>query len=92
MDSLYTNRMIWFANGSKVTITDRKDFNKALSLICEAVYCQTPVIRNELINRHKVSSSIATARRNYWKALVNNYDKEDLGFAANKWLGNLCNK
>lgn len=85
MDSLYTNRVSWFANGSKVSVKNKKDFNKILSSICEAVYSQTPVIRNELINRHKVSSSIATARRNYWKTLVNDYSKEDMGFSPNKW-------
>lgn len=85
MDSLYSSRVTWYGNGKKFTIKDKKEFNKALSTLCEEIYTETPRIQNELINRHKVSSSIATARKNYWKALVNNYQKEDLSFDSTKW-------
>jgi len=85
MDSLYSDRVSWCANGVELKITDKKEFNKALSSLCEGIYTETPRIQNELINKHKVSSAIATARRNYWKALVNDYQKEDLGFDNTKW-------
>jgi len=85
MDSLYSNRVVWYANGNNVQINSKKDFNKTLSSLCEEIYTETPRIQNELINKHKVSSSIATARRNYWRALVNNYQEEDLGFDSTKW-------
>ena len=85
MDSLYSNRVTWYSNGKKININDKKEFNKGLSSLCEEIYTETPRIQNELINRHKVSASIATARRNYWRALVNDYQKEDLGFDSSKW-------
>ncbi len=85
MNSLYSNRVIWYTNGKKVSIGSKREFNKTLSSLCEEIYTETPKIQNELINRHQVSSSIATARRNYWRALVNNYQKEDIGFDLTKW-------
>ncbi|WP_299223178.1 hypothetical protein [uncultured Psychroserpens sp.] len=85
MDSLYSNRVTWYANGKELKIRDKKEFNKALSSLCADIYNQTPRIQNELINRHKVSGSIAHARKNFWKALVNHYQKQDLGFDNTKW-------
>ncbi|WP_298247930.1 hypothetical protein [uncultured Christiangramia sp.] len=85
MDSLYSDKVGWFANGQKLRIFDKKSFNQELSNISNFIYDQTPVIQNELINRHKVSGSISSARKNLWRALVNNYDQKDLGFEDSKW-------
>ena len=85
MDSLYSNKVKWFANGRNVIIRSKKEFNQALSTLCQDVYFSTPSIQNELINKHKVSGAISSARRNFWRALANNYQKEDLGFDVNKW-------
>lgn len=85
MDSLYKDKVSWIANGKNVSINNKISFNKELSKLCETVYYKTPVIQNELINRHKVSGSISSARKNFWKALVFDYDKEDLGFDQSKW-------
>src|SRR5690606_37942072 len=49
------------------------------------VYEATPTFKNELVNKHKISSSIHTAKRNYFKALANNWDKENLGFEDSKF-------
>jgi hypothetical protein len=85
MDSLYTDKVKWFANGQQVRISNKRDFNQRLSLISEKNYGESPAIQNELINRHKVSGSISSARKNLWRALVNNYDQKDLGFEDSKW-------
>jgi hypothetical protein len=85
MDSLYSNKVFWYANGRQQLIRNKKEFNKVLSIICETVYSYTPIIKNELINKHKVSAAISTARKNYWRALVNNYNVRDLEFDTNKW-------
>jgi hypothetical protein len=66
-------------------INDKKDFNKLLSQVCSIVYDATPVFKNELVNKHKISSSIHTAKKNYFKALSNNWDKENLGFEDSKF-------
>lgn len=81
-DSIYTGskEVKWFFKGDEKKITDKKDFNKLLSQVCSAVYDATPVFKNELVNKHRISASIHTAKRNYFKALANNWDKENLGF------------
>jgi hypothetical protein len=53
--------------------------------VCSIVYDATPVFKNELVNKHKISSSIHTAKKNYFKALSNNWDKEILGFEDSKF-------
>lgn len=86
-DSIYTasKDVKWFFKGLAKTISDKKDFNKLLSQVCNEVYNATPVFRNELVNKHKISASIHTAKRNYFKALANNWDKENLGFEEDKF-------
>ena len=85
MNSLYTDKVEWFANGERRIITDKNNFNKTLSAICERIYPDTPILQNELINRHKTSGSIGTARRNFWRALTDNSHLEDFGFPKDKW-------
>jgi hypothetical protein len=86
-DSIYTGskEVVWFFKGLPKEITDKKDFNKLLSQVCSEVYNETPVFRNELVNKHKISSSIHTAKRNYFKALANHWDKDNLGFEDGKF-------
>lgn len=82
---LFTENVVWFFNGVEKKVTNETDFNKLLSQVCNIVYSETPVFKNELVNRHKISSSIHTAKKNYFKALVNNWDKENLGFEDAKF-------
>lgn len=86
-DSIYSGskEVKWFFNGEEKKITDKKDFNKLLSQVCSLVYDATPTFKNELVNKHKISSSIHTAKRNYFKALANDWDKENLGFEESKF-------
>jgi ribosomal protein S15P/S13E len=86
-DSIYSGskEVKWFFNGTEKKINDKKDFNKLLSQVCSIVYDATPVFKNELVNKHKISSSIHTAKKNYFKALSNNWDKEILGFEDSKF-------
>jgi ribosomal protein S15P/S13E len=86
-DSIYSGskEIKWYFNGEEKEIREKKDFNKLLSQVCGIVYNATPVFKNELVNKHKISSSIHTAKRNYFKALANNWDKENLGFEDSKF-------
>ena len=81
-DSIYSGsqEVKWYFNGEEKNIADKKDFNKLLSQVCSIVYHATPVFKNELVNKHKISSSIHTAKRRYFSALANDWDKENLGF------------
>ncbi len=79
------NEVVWIFKGDIQTIKNKKDFNKLLSRICSDVYDKAPVFNNELVNKHKISASIHSAKRNYYKALVNNWDKPDLDFPKDKF-------
>lgn len=79
------SEVIWIWKGFRKDIKSKKDLNKLLSQICYEVYDKTPIYKNELINKHNISSQIHTAKRNYFKALVNNEDKHDLGFDIDKF-------
>jgi len=86
-DSLfsYSDKVVWIYNGEEKNIHSHRDFNKLLSRVCDEVYCKTPVMNNELFNRHKLSGSISTARKNYLSALIEHNTEEDLGFSKDKF-------
>ena len=71
--------IVWYFDGKQMEINSVRDFNKTLSFICEVVYNKTPVIRNELFNRQKLSSAISLARVNLLDAMLANSDKEAFG-------------
>ncbi|MFH7018631.1 hypothetical protein [Flavobacterium sp. FlaQc-47] len=75
----------WVFKGDIVNIRGKREFNSRLSKICDEVYNKTPIFNNELVNKHKISSSIHTAKKSYFKALVNNWDKPQLGFPSDKF-------
>ena len=86
LDSLFQeNDVVWIYKGNKVSIHNKKELNKKISSICDEVYFSTPIIKNELFNKHKPSGAIASARKNYFEALVNNFDKVDIGFDKDKF-------
>ena len=71
----------WFYDGKELSIPSKKIFNQFLSSIAEEIYPATPVFRNELMNKSKVSSSIHFAKKQYIKGLIENWSKPDLGFS-----------
>ena len=81
----YKNRVTWVFKGERRKVSSHKDFNRLLSEVCDEIYSETPVMLNELFNRHKLSGAISTARRNYLNALVEHYNEEDLGFEKDKF-------
>ncbi|WP_276132318.1 hypothetical protein [Polluticoccus soli] len=87
LNSFYSNskEIAWVYNGELRDIPTKTDFNKQLSQICELVYTDAPKFNNELVNKHKISNSIHTAKKNYLRALVNNWNQPDLGFDRSKF-------
>ncbi|MGE0077639.1 MAG: hypothetical protein AB7S48_07255 [Bacteroidales bacterium] len=87
LNNLYqrNSEVKWFFKGEEVSISSKKDFNKFISQICHQVYSKAPIFKNELVNKHKISSSIYTAKKSYLRALVDNWNKPDLGFDSNKF-------
>jgi len=80
-DNLFnSDNVVWIFNAKEVKINSQRELNKQLSSICDIVYSETPILRNELFNREKVNSVISQARVNLLDAILNNSEKEDLGF------------
>jgi hypothetical protein len=75
----------WFWNGEKRGVSTKRIFNKLLTNVCRAVYSATPTFKNELVNKHKISTAIHTAKRNYFKGLTNFWDQKDLGIPESKF-------
>lgn len=83
VNSLYQNNdtISWYFQGQKINIDSFKNFNRELSRICEIIYPQTPIYRNEMVNKTKISGAISTARNAFLLRLVENYHEFDFGFA-----------
>ena len=81
----YKNRVVWIFKGKEQKVASHRDFNRLLSKVCDEIYCETPVMNNELFNRHKLSSAITSARRSYLSNLIDHYTEDDLGFPEDKF-------
>ncbi len=75
----------WYFYGEKQCVNDKFDFNRLLSKICDKIYCKTPIIRNELFNKQKLSSAISLARVNLLDAMIEHWQEEDFGFAIDNY-------
>ena len=86
LDSMFSSRVEWIFNGQNVNnIKSHKDLTKFLSIIADEIYSCTPIFKNELVNKHKPSGTISTARQNYLLALLENNNKRNIGFADDKY-------
>lgn len=81
----YKNRVVWIFKGKEQKIRSHRDFNQLLSKVCNEIYCKTPVMNNELFNKHKLSGTISSARKSYLIYLTEHSNEEDLGFPKDKF-------
>jgi len=79
------NSVVWVFRGNKIEINNERKLNQTLSNICEWAYPGTPIFKNELVNKTKLSGAMQPARKNLIKALVSDYDKPNLGFSSDKF-------
>lgn len=70
----------WFHHGIEQRIPTTRTLADFLSSICDRVYEQTPILRNELVNRRDLSSAAAAARRNLMDAMISRSTEPRLGF------------
>ncbi len=79
------NNLYWVFKGEKQIITSGKKLNRVLTDICDSVYYGTPIQRNELINRSKLSGAIQFAKKNLIEALIKNQTEPNLGLDDDKF-------
>lgn len=86
-DSFYGEKsnVKWYFNGEGKRFKNSRELNLCLSEICEEIYPGTPILRNELMNREKVSGTISSARKNLIEQLINKSEIENLGFDQNRF-------
>ncbi|MEG3437730.1 hypothetical protein V0288_11425 [Pannus brasiliensis CCIBt3594] len=65
--------------GERESIARVTEFKAKLSAVCDQVYCESPTLRNELINRRELTSQGAKARRELIEAMVERGGEERLG-------------
>lgn len=73
---------MWFHRGIEQRVLSSRGLSQLISDICDDVYCNTPKIKNELLNRRALSSAAAKARRNLIQAMIMNADKPNLGISG----------
>lgn len=72
----------WYVMGGPCpgNLASDRDLSRVLSECCDQVYSDAPWIRNELINRNRLSTAAARARREVMEAMVLRSDHAMLGF------------
>lgn len=79
---LGSDNVAWYFKGKQYEVNRRRDLNKLLSIVCDVVYDKTPIIKNELINKEKISSAISQARVNLLDAMLEHWQEDNFGFPA----------
>lgn len=82
LDAPEADSIRWFRGGKEALISGRGDLQQRLSeWVEETVYPETPLFRNELINRDQPSPSANTGRKRLIAAMLAAPEREDLGIA-----------
>lgn len=72
----------WLQDGKTVVIEDRASLHRRISAICDDVFHSSPVLRNELINRSKLSTAVASARMRLLETMLDHESEPMLGLTG----------
>ena len=72
-------RSEWFRGRRRLDIADRRGLQRELSALMDGVYAQGPRIRNELLNRNRLSSQAAAARNKLFRHMLDRERLPELG-------------
>ena len=75
----------WYWKGSKLNIQSNVEAQAELSKILESIYSQSPIIKNELVNRDLISGQGQSARTKLMKDMLNNRAILNLGYPEDKF-------
>jgi len=76
--------MEWFHKGKSITLESSRELFSFVSTICDKVFHRSPRLRNELLNRRKLSSAAAAARMRLIERVLDNATEEYLGMDSSK--------
>ncbi|QDU05468.1 hypothetical protein V6x_52050 [Gimesia chilikensis] len=74
----------WFHKGKAIKLASSRELFQFVSEICDDVFDQSPKLRNELINRRKLSSAAAAARMRLIERILDNATEDSLGMDPSK--------
>ena len=69
----------WFWRGKKQNFTSPRQLQAFLSDVFDEIFPNTPILKNELINRQSLSGAATTARKALFEAMLTNSNRENLG-------------
>ncbi|MBV2194919.1 MAG: hypothetical protein KUL78_00245 [Flavobacterium sp.] len=75
----------WFYNGLEINFRNQRELNLQLSRIADEIYHFTPILRNELMNREKLSGAISSAKKNLIERLIQSSNQENIGFDEDRF-------
>lgn len=70
---------IWYWKKNKIFLKNKRELQQQLSLVLDSIYYNSPIIKNELINRDKPSTQATGARNKLVVAMLNKIEEEELG-------------
>ena len=70
----------WFWQSEPVPVPNTRALSELLSRACDETFRFAPTVNNELINRRRLSSAAAKARRNLVEAMLTRREQPLLGF------------
>lgn len=73
----------WLYRGKKRELKTQRDLNELLSKVCDELFADAPIIKNEIINRRELSSSAAAARRNLIERMIQHGKEPEVGITGN---------
>ena len=76
--------MDWFHQGKPAELASSRDLFTFVSTICDDVFSDSPMLRNELLNRRRLSSAAAGARMRLIERVLDNATEELLGMDPTK--------
>lgn len=79
-----SKEVLWAFQGKEIQLKNSRTLNKQLSLVCETIYHATPIYKNEMINKSKLSSSMIRAQKNLMRAYTSELKDQNLGFAPQR--------
>jgi hypothetical protein len=71
-----------FWNGEAMPLD--QPVHTVVSMLCDQIYNQSPLVENELVNKHALTSAGAAARQRLIERMFANSDDPELGFATSK--------
>lgn len=83
--SLFDEEVVWLYKGRRRKVSSYRELNKLASKVFAEVYIKTPIIKCEMLNKDKISTSISTARRKLLILMLENSTLKDLGMEEDKF-------